>query len=464
MTGEHDRYRGYRGPCVELMRREGFKVWSEVALRTTRGDFEGLVLPRSETSDELHIVLKLSSGYNIGIRHDTILNAEELGYREAVYKIPEKAFPTDPAHPTVKLFGTGGTIASRLDYRTGAVIPAFTPGELYGSVPELADICNLETEKLFSEFSENMGPEQYLVLAERIGEAIREGYAGVVIGHGTDTMHHTAAALSFMVQRPPVPVVMVGSQRSSDRPSSDAARNLIAATSTAAHGPIAEVMVCMFGPTSDRYNLLHRGTRVRKMHSSTRSTFRTVGDIPLAMVEGGAVTTLQDGWQPRRDDREVVVEARYDERVTLVYYYPGMQPDLIDALVEKGYRGIVIAGTGLGHVNRKIYPALERARDASVQMYMTLQTLWGFVQMHVYETGREILELGVVPLANMMPEVAFVKLGWALGVHPNDAGAVRTLMTTTVAGEMTDREPHDGYLIFQGGVPEMREFLTTVWR
>jgi glutamyl-tRNA(Gln) amidotransferase subunit D len=313
-------------------------------------------------------------------------------------------------------------------------------------------------------FSENMGPEQYLVLAEKIGEAIRAGYAGIVVGHGTDTMHHTAAALSFMVQRPPVPIVMVGSQRSSDRPSSDAALNLINGTWAAAHGPIAEVMVCMFGPTSDRYNLLHRGTRVRKMHSSYRSTFRTVGDVPLAMVEGAQLTPLKEDFRPRRADREVRIQAAYDDRVTLLYYYPGMQPDVLDAMVEKGYHGIIIAGTGLGHVNRKIYPALERAHAAGVHLFMTLQTLWGFVQMQVYETGREILQLGVVPLANMMPEVAFVKLGWALGLHPGDPAAVRALMTTPIAGDMTEREPHDGYLILQGGVPEVKEYLGKVWR
>jgi glutamyl-tRNA(Gln) amidotransferase subunit D len=459
-----DLYRGYRGPCREVMERFSITVWCEVRATTTRGVFEGLLLPRSETSDELHLVLKLGVGYNIGIRHDTVLELEKIGYREAHYQIPERDFPRDPAHPNVKLLGTGGTIASRLDYRTGAVIPAFSPGELYGSVPELADICNLETEKLFGVFSENMSPEHYLILAEKTGEAIREGYDGVVIGHGTDTMHHTAAALSFMVQGTPVPIIMVGSQRSSDRPSSDAAQNLINATWAAGHGPIAEVLVCMFGPTSDLYNLLHRGTRVRKMHSSVRSTFRTLGDIPVAMVEKGKVTPIKDDWRPRRKDREVTVQAVFEEKVTIVYYYPGMHPDIIDAMVEKGYKGIIIAGTGLGHVNRLIYPALERANAAGVHLYMTLQTLWGFVQMQVYETGREILELGVVPLANMLPEVAYIKLGWALGVHPDDPEAVRTLMTTPIAGEMTEREPHDGYLIFQGGIPEVQAFLEKVWR
>ncbi|RKZ15508.1 Glu-tRNA(Gln) amidotransferase GatDE subunit D [bacterium] len=449
-----------------VLEKFGVLVWCEVRVRTDRGDFEGLVLPRSETSDEYHIVLKLNTGYNVGLRHDRIEHIEVIGYREAHYKVPEKAFPVDPAKPSVKLFGTGGTIASRLDYRTGAVIPAFTPGELYGSVPELADVCNLQTEKLFGVFSENMGPEQYLELAENVGQAIREGFAGVVIGHGTDTMHHTAAALSYMVQDPPVPVVMVGSQRSSDRPSSDAARNLIAATAAAAHGNIAEVLVCMFGPTSDRYNLLHRGTRVRKMHSSYRSTFRTLGDIPVAMVEidGERITALKDDTRPRRKDRNVKIQACFDDHITLQYYYPGMKADVIDALVDLGYKGIVIAGTGLGHVNRLLYPALERARDADVQVYMTLQTLWGFVQMHVYETGREILQLGVIPLANMLPEAAYIKLGWSLGMHPDDPDAVRKLMTTPIADEITPREPHDGYLVFQGGVPEIQDLMVENWK
>ena len=466
MTNASDTLKGYRPPMSDVMERFGVTVWCEVHVRTSGGEFTGLVLPRSETSDELHLVLKLPTGYNVGLRHDHIEDIEVIGYREAHYKVPEKEFPVDPGKPGVKLFGTGGTIASRLDYRTGAVIPAFTPGELYGSVPELADVCNLQTEKLFGVFSENMGPEQYLILAENVGEAIRDGFAGVVIGHGTDTMHHTAAALSYMVQDPPVPIVMVGSQRSSDRPSSDAARNLIAATAAAAHGDIAEVLVCMFGPTSDRYNLLHRGTRVRKMHSSYRSTFRTLGDIPVAMVDvdGERITPLKTDTKPRRDDRNVQVFAKFDDRVSLQYYYPGMKPDVIDSLVDRGYKGIVMAGTGLGHVNRLVYPALERAQAQGVQVYMTLQTLWGFVQMHVYETGREILQLGVVPLANMLPEAAYIKLGWALGMHPDDPDAVRKLMTTAIADEMTTREPHDGYLVFQGGVPEVQDLMHESWK
>lgn len=462
MSDPKEDFKGYRDPTRSVMQKFGVTVWSQVVAKTTRGTFEGLVLPRSETSDADHLVLKMWTGYNIGIRYDTIESLDKRGYKKAEYKIPEEEFPKDPEKPRVMLFGTGGTIASRLDYRTGAVIPAFSPGELYGSVPELADVCNLDTEKLFGVFSENMGAEQYRVLAARCGEAIEAGYDGIVIGHGTDTMHHTAAALTYMVQDTPIPIVMVGSQRSSDRPSSDAARNLIAAANAAAHGKIAEVMVCMFGPTSDQYNLLHRGPRVRKMHSSYRSTFRTLGDLPLAMIEDGKLTPIKKEFRQRDPLRKAKVTPVFEERVTILYYYPNMQPDVIDALVDCGYKGIVIAGTGLGHVNRLVYPALERARDKGVQVYMTLQTLWGFVQMHVYETGREILQLGVVPLANMLPEVGYIKLGWALGRHPDDPDAVRALMQTPIGDDMTEREPFGGYLVFQGGVPEITGFVKKI--
>ncbi len=458
-----DTFKGYKGAAREVLEKYRIRVWSEAEIDTTRGKFTGILLPRSENDDDRHLVLKLVTGYNIGIETSTILDIKEHGYKEAHYKIPEREFPVSQGKPNIKLFGTGGTIASRLDYRTGAVIPAFSPGELYGAVPELADICNLTTEKLFAVFSENMGPKQYMELARAIGREIENGIDGVIIGHGTDTMHHTASALAFMVQNPPVPIVMVGSQRSSDRPSSDAALNLIHATKTAAESDIAEVMVCMFGPTSDEYGLLHRGTRVRKMHSSYRSTFRTVGDIPLAMVDKEKITPLKGGYNKRRDDHKVEVLPYFEEKVALVYYYPNMMPDIIDSLVDNGYRGIVIAGTGLGHINKPVYPAIERATKKGIAIYMTVQTLWGYVHMFVYDTGRDLMSKGIIPAENMLPEVAHVKLGWALG-QTDDLDEVKRLMLTSINNEITEREPYNGYLIFQGGVPEVEDFLKKIHR
>jgi len=457
MTNNTD-FKGYRGKALSLLKKYSAYVWSNVQLITDDGMFEGIILPRSETADDLHIVIKIDVGYNFGIAEHKITGIKVIGRKEAHYKIPEKEFPYHPDKPSVKLFGTGGTIASRLDYRTGAVIPAFSPGELYGSVPELADYCNLETEKLYGEFSENIGPKHWIGTAKTIGEEIKKGVQGIVIGHGTDIMHHTAAALSFMIRNSPVPIVMVGSQRSSDRPSSDAALNLIHSVKTAAESDIAEILVCMFGPTSDIYGLLHRGTRVRKMHSSYRSTFRTVGDIPLATVSKEEIIPLNKNYKKRRRDKEVTINPVFDEKVSIIYYYPNMHPDIIDSLIDNGYKGIVIAGTGLGHVNKPVYPALKRAKEAGVAVYMTVQTLWGYVQMYVYETGREMMDLGVIPAANMLPEVAYVKLGWALG-QTNDLEKVKEIMLTPIAGEITEREPSNGYLIYQGGLPEVEEFI-----
>jgi glutamyl-tRNA(Gln) amidotransferase subunit D len=308
-----------------------------------------------------------------------------------------------------------------------------------------------------------MGWEQYVALAEAIGDEIAAGVDGIVIGHGTDTMAHTAAILSFMVQNSPVPIILVGSQRSSDRPSSDAALNLIHAVRSAAFGDIAEVQICMFGPTSDQYGLLHRGTRCRKMHSSYRSTFRTVGDIPLCRVSVKEFDLLNPDYLPRDPDRQVLIDPVYDNSVTILYYYPGMKPDVVDALVDSGYRGIVIAGTGLGHVNKPVYPALRRAIGRGVHVVMTVQTLWGYAQMYVYDTGRDLQDLGIVPLDNMLPETALMKLGWVLG-HTHEREEVMRLMREPINHEITDREPHDGYLILQGGLPETQKFITSHWK
>jgi len=300
-----------------------------------------------------------------------------------------------------------------------------------------------------------------MALASAIGREIENGIDGIAIGPGTDTLHHTAAALTFMVQDSPVPIVLVGSQRSSDRPSSDAALNLMHAMNTAGHGDIAEVMVCMFGPTSDEYGLLHRGTRVRKMHSSYRSTFRTIGDMPLGKVNRKEVVAIKKEYNHRRSDRKVKIMPYFSDKVGMLYYWPGMQPETLDFFTEHGYKGVIIVGTGLGHVNKELYPAIRRAQEKGVHIFMTLQTIWGYVHMFVYDTGRDLMAMGIVPLGNMLPEVAWVKLGWVLG-QTEDSEEVRRMMLTPVNDEITTREPYNGYLVYQGGVPEVEEFIQRV--
>lgn len=454
-------YKGYKGEALSLLKSFGVGVWCDVKIKTDNKELIGIILPRSEIADDKHIIIKLRTGYNIGIAIDTISSIELIEKVEVHPASLRKEFPFDPDKPKVKLLSTGGTIASRMDYKTGAVVPAFEPEELYAFVPKIFDYCNLYTQKLYSVLSEDIGPEQWLGIANAIAKDIEQGFQGIVIGHGTDTMHYTSALLSFMIQNPPIPIVLVGSQRSSDRPASDAPLNLIHSIKVAAESDIAEVTVCALGPISDSMGLVHRGTRVRKMHSSHRSTFRTIGDIPLAIVNTEKITPLRTDYNKRRVDTQFNFLPSFEEKVALLYNYPNMKPDIIDALVDNGYKGIVIAGTGLGHVNRQIYPALKKAHERGVVVFMTVQTLWGYVQMYVYETGRNIMGLGVIPGANMLPEVAYMKLCWVLG-RTNKIEEIKEIMLTPIAGEITEREPIDGYLIFQGGIPEVEEWLSRI--
>jgi glutamyl-tRNA(Gln) amidotransferase subunit D len=197
------------------------------------------------------------------------------------------------------------------------------------------------------------------------------------------------------------------------------------------------------------------------MHSSYRSTFRTIGDTPLARVKRGEVVHIKKEYRHRRKDRNVKIMPYFSDKVTMLYYYPGIQPDTLDLLVEAGYKGIVIVGTGLGHVNKELYPAIERAHAKGVHMYMTLQTIWGYVHMFVYDTGRDMMAKGIIPAGNMLPEVAWVKLSWALG-QTDDPEEVKRIMLTPINDEITDREPYNGYLVYQGGVPGVEEFIKKV--
>ncbi|RKZ06578.1 Glu-tRNA(Gln) amidotransferase GatDE subunit D, partial [bacterium] len=196
---------------------------------------------------------------------------------------------------------------------------------------------------------------------------------------------------------------------------------------------------------------------------SYRSTFRTIGDTPLAMVDRNEFNYLTEDYPHRDPERQVKIDPAYDDRATILYYYPGMNPDLVEAIVDKGYRGIVIAGTGLGHVNKPLYPALRKAVEQGVHVVMTVQTLWGYAQMYVYDTGRYLLDAGVVPLDNMLPETALMKLCWVLG-HTNEHKEVLRLMREPIDHEITLREPHNGYLVLQGGLPETEEFIGTHWK
>jgi glutamyl-tRNA(Gln) amidotransferase subunit D len=441
----------YRGIAAIWLDAQDIEVWSNVTIKTKKGTYKGILLPRGEQGDEKHIVIKLSSGYNVGINLDSIVEITAGPKVDVDYKIQTKKIRKDPKKPTVALIGTGGTVASKLDYRTGAVLPAFTTRELYNAIPELLDICNLETKTIFQKLSENIEPADWITIANELVSTIENiNPEGIVCSHGTDTIHLTSAAVSFMIKNLDRPIVFVGSQRSSDRPSSDAAINLIDSTRVAAKSNIAEVVVCMHGTSGDAYSLIHRGTRVRKMHTSRRDAFRTIGDIPLAKIDKKKIHYTGANYQKKGQKRgNLEVDAKIEENIGLIFSYPGMKSELIDFYIDKKYSGIVIAGTGLGHVNQKLISTLKRANDENIPVFMTSQCFWGFTGMNVYETGRMLLDAEVIPLANMLPEVALVKAMWVLG-HTKEIPFVRELMQKNLAGEITNREPFEGYFILQG--------------
>ncbi|MHA1580781.1 MAG: Glu-tRNA(Gln) amidotransferase subunit GatD [Candidatus Freyarchaeota archaeon] len=447
---------GYWGFVRKKLEAAKVRIWSVIEVTTPETTYRGVLLPRTDMGDDKHLVLKLDTGYNIGVKVTDDTTIKEIGYEPGLYAIPEIEVEFDPKKPNVFLIGTGGTVASRLDYRTGAVIPAFTPQELFSAIPELAEICNLKTKLLFEIFSEDMTPEYWIKIAETAAEEINSGADGIVIPHGTDTMHFTSSALSFMLKELPAPVVLVGSQRSSDRPSSDAAINLISAVRVAALSDLAEVVVCMHGSSSDDYNLIHRGTRVRKMHTSRRDAFRTIGDVPLGFVQNNSIKMMRDNYRRRRKCGEVKLDTKLDPKVTLIYTYPGMEADVIHHFIDSEYHGIVLAGTGLGHCPKTLIEPLKRAVEENIPVAMASQCLYGFVGMNVYERGRDLLKIGVIPCKNMLPETAYVKLMYILG-HTKDMGEIHKLMITDLAGEITSREPYNGYQILQGDIAKFLE-------
>ncbi|MGD0977719.1 MAG: Glu-tRNA(Gln) amidotransferase subunit GatD [Candidatus Bathyarchaeia archaeon] len=431
-------FSGYKGEALASIRKVGADVGDMIRVTTKKEVYEGTLIPRSEYGDETHIVVKLKNGYNIGIEITSDTTMERIGKgTKPTFAAPPQP-EQNPQLPSVTILSTGGTIASRVDYRTGGVRPALTAGDLYSVVPELAEIARINAQILFSLFSENITPQQWGELAKAIADQAAEGVNGVVIAHGTDTMGYTAAALSFALQNLPFPVVIVGSQRSADRPSSDAATNLIGAVSAAARAPFAEVTVAMHETTSDDSIVFHRGTKVRKCHTSRRDAFKSVNATPIARIRNRELTMLTQDYKKRSDSERLALKPEFNDKVALVKFYPGMNPAVIDWLVDQDYRGIILEGTGLGHINMKSFGAVRKAVVRDVVVAMTSQCIWGRVNMNVYDAGRDLQAQGVIPLEDMLPETALVKLMWVLG-QTKDVDEAKKLLKTNVAGEISAR-------------------------
>ena len=432
----------YKEISKEFLDKSNVSIGDIITITNPDMTYDGILLDRSEDSPDGFIVLKLDSGYNIGVCiEDATIKVIKKGIKPKIsYDKLELSKKDDKID--ISIISTGGTISSIIDYKTGAVHPAFSTSDLLKANPELLDMANYEVKALYNILSENMEPKHWVDLSKVIADEISLGSDGIVIAHGTDTMHYTSAALSFMIKSP-VPIVITGAQKSSDRPSTDANLNLISSVQVA-KSDICDVTLCMHESLNDDFCLVHRGTKVRKMHTSRRDTFRSINSNPIAKVRKNDLI-INDYNYSKRNENELELNNKIETKVGYVKTFPGISSDFIDYHIDNMYKGILIEGTGLGHVPDYLVDSLKRAYDENIPVVMSSQCLYGRVNMNVYSTGRKLLESGVISSDDMIPEVAYVKLCWVLG-QTNQLDEVRKLMRTNLAGEINKTTSVNNFL------------------
>lgn len=416
------------------------KPGDRVKIKTEKDEFEGILMPRPEILEEDITVIKLDTGYNIGIDSDKIKKTEII----EEYKTKEdkkKGLKKNKSLPNVSVLSTGGTISSKIDYKTGGVYADYTAEDFVEMVPELAEIANLEARKIAGIMSEDMSPKDWKMIAEEVCKELNKSDVdGIVLTQGTDTLHFTAAALSFFLKELNKPVIITASQRSIDRGSSDAFMNLKCAISAAAKYDASEVMTCLHGTQNDDYCLLIKGTKVRKMHSSRRDAFRPINCMPIAKVyENGKIEEVST--PERKKDSEVKVENKFEEKVGIIYTYPGIKPEVLD--VYNDYKGLVLVGTGLGNIPQQLFDKVEKL-SKKTSIVITTQTIYGSTHPLVYQNLRVLsLKLGCIFVEDMTPETAYVKLGYVIA---KDSENVEKLMKENIAGEISERNLPEEFL------------------
>ena len=429
---------GYKGLSLDLLKNAKVSVGDLIDVKTKNRSIQGSLMPRFEYADEKHIVIKMSSGYNIGLKAEEIISIKRITRSIAPSFQPPKPPKLDPKLPKVAIIGTGGTIASRVDYRTGGVHPQFSADDLYAIVPEIGKYAQIYTKPLLNVYSEHINADHWNIIAEKTAKEIDAGFNGIIIAHGTDTMGYTSAALSFALSSSPIPIILVGSQRSTDRPSSDAALNLIGAVATVTKIPFSGVFVAMHGSTNDITVAIHNGTRVRKNHTSRRDAFESIDVSPVAFFKDKKVEILTKDLPLKDSTRQFKARCKFEKAVALIKFHPSFNCKIIDHLVDSGYHGIIFEGTGLGHLREDCYQSIDDAIKRGLLVGMTSQCIWGRVNLTVYDSGRDLLKRGVIPLSDMISETALVKMMWALGNTQSHKEAEK-LMIENIAGEYLER-------------------------
>ena len=445
----------YSKKIQDLLAKLGINPGDKIEIKGKDELFEGYLIPQTELGDPDVLVIKISSGYNIGIRYKQNFDIKKLKDTRKLESFSAKNLKVNKKLPTVSILHTGGTIASRLDYRTGGVVSAFSPEELIMLFPELEEIINIKARVITNLWSEDIRVGHYKLMASEITKEIESGVDGIILGHGTDTLHYTAAALNFIFNNLPIPILIVGAQRSSDRGSSDAGSNLISAARFIANTDYAGIAVCMHGTSNDTEIYINPPCKTRKMHTSRRDAFRPINVLPIAKIHylKNEIEFINNGYLRKDKNRKYEMKANFEEKVGLVKIHPDFDPNLIKFFIDNEYKGLIVEGTGLGHVpgvrddisknNEKIITYLGDFASKGI-VIMTSQCLYGRINMNVYDKGRDLQKIGIIPGEDMLPEVALIKLKWLLGNH--SVKESKELIKRDLKGEIDNQGDIKSYL------------------
>ncbi len=433
----------YSKKAARELENRGVKEGDRIEAAALGRKLTGTLMPRIEAGDENVLIIKLDNGYNAGISIDHCDSIRKLP-TETTAKPQAQKITFDETKPKIALVATGGTISTRVDYKTGGVFMTLDPLEILQTTPQIGEIANITAiDSPFRIASEDMSPKEWAGIAKTIETRLNEECAGAIVTHGTDTLHYTAAALSFMLPELTKPVALVGAQRSPDRGSFDGRLNLTCAAHYAV-GDMAHVAVVMHGSSSDDYCHANFGTKVRKMHTSRRDAFKPINAKPLATIwQDGRMEKL-DGYR-KATWSKTTADTRFEDRIAIVKAFPGSDPEIIDYYLSKKLKGLIIEGTGLGHVPTETIesrdswiPHVRNATEEGMLIGITSQCINGRTNAFVYRNLRILAGAGAVHLDDMTTETAYVKLGCMLGREKKQE-KVKELMLTNMAGELNPR-------------------------
>lgn len=426
-----------------IIKEKIFNPGDKVFLRTKEKEYTGNIL---ESYDSEIILLKLETGYNIGIRENEILDAKilEKAKEQEKFKLEEKISKKNEKLPNIAMIITGGTISSRLDPKSGGV-KWTSVKDLFEIAPEIEKICNItKIERPFMKGSEDLDSKDWREIAKICEKLLNDKEIdGLIITHGTDTLHFTSSALAFFLQNLNKPVALTYSQRSIDRASTDAALNLICSAKYAI-SEIAEVAIIGHENESDETCLAMPATKTRKMHSSRRDAFKIVNSEPIARISREKFEILRE-FNAKDKNKKCKLDAKFEDKISLVKIYPGQNPDILEFYEKNGYKGLVLEVTGLGHVpshDAKFnwLPKIKKLVDKGIIVCATPQTIYGRLNPKVYSNGRELEKTGIIFLEDMLSETAFVKLGWVLGHKEwKTKEKIKQKMLENFVGELNER-------------------------